>query len=172
MVAAHRCLFPDGISSTFLGCRASLRDFNGGGQQTNVLRPGLDERALLTKAGSCSCAGCGHPSHRSGWEGKKPPEKGTQCLPQQRERGAWRIPPSGGEDVGSLLGNLLQPFIIKSDFPINSSLDGAQSRRRKREQALSGEMGSSDASSWEADLERGLHPPTSAWVLSCPSSSS
>jgi len=64
------------------------------------------------------------------------------------------------------------PLQLKADLPINSSLDGAQSRRRKRKQALSGEMGLSAASSREAAPERGLHPPTGARVLSCPSSSS
>lgn len=43
MVAAHCYHLPGSISSMFLGCRASFGDFDGGGQQTSALQPGLDE---------------------------------------------------------------------------------------------------------------------------------
>lgn len=105
-MAAHRYLFPGSIGSMFLGHRASLRDFDGGEQQTNVLRPGLDELALLTRAAPVAMLSARTlPTAVGAREGNHLRKGPNTCCSSSKERGdaegASRIPQSGDGAVGS-----------------------------------------------------------------------
>lgn len=102
VVAAHRYLFPGSTSFTFLGRRASLRDFDGGGQQTSVLRPGLAERALLTRVGSVATLSAGTlPTAMGGREGNHLRKGPGACRSKERRdaEGVSKDPSSPGRKM-------------------------------------------------------------------------